>query len=264
MADLNPQGWAESLLHYLQHHPPQVPIIPNPPQITTSTRNRQYSAFDITHLGHSVQFNLNTILEQYNVLLRTTPINNNPMPLSSPRPNNSGMGLRRRIIIYLERLVQCSLQSIFNQPRKSDRLEGYTILDFEEGELAQVIEDYKPDTSFYDTVANLLNRPNRLPGEIKPSYTWSTALNILGPGRKFEFKQVLSQLNWYMKQHQAKYGFLLTDRELVAVKRLDGQGKLELSGSIPWDIHGSEDQPRLTVLLALWYLGMLAANDQDW
>ena len=65
-----------------------------------------------------------------------------------------------------------------------------------------------------------------------------------------------------MKQHRTRYGFILTDDELVAVKRLDNDGNLELSQSIQWDSNGTATQPQLTVLLALWYLGMLAAHDQ--
>lgn len=79
-----------------------------------------------------------------------------------------------------------------------------------------------------------------------------------------EFKQVLSQVNFYMKQHHARYSFILTDRELVAIRRLDRNGNLELSASIPCTTKGTASQPRLTVLLGLWYLGMLAANDQGW
>lgn len=67
-----------------------------------------------------------------------------------------------------------------------------------------------------------------------------------------------------MKQHHARYSFILTDCELVAIQRLDRNGNLELLASIPWTTKGTASQPRLTVLLGLRYLGMLAANDQGW
>lgn len=79
-----------------------------------------------------------------------------------------------------------------------------------------------------------------------------------------QFRQALSQVNWYMKRHRTQYGFILTDRELVAIRSLDDDGNLEPSDSVPWDTVGTEDQPRLTVLLALWYLGMLASDNQQW
>lgn len=99
----------------------------------------------------------------------------------------------------------------------------------------------------------------------KLSYKWSLDLrNHPDPTKRAEFKQALSQVNHYMKQHRARYGFILSDRELVAIRRLDGRGNLELSASIPWNESGTITQPRLTVLLGLWYLNILAANDQGW
>ncbi|RWQ93429.1 hypothetical protein C8Q69DRAFT_500646 [Paecilomyces variotii] len=52
--------------------------------------------------------------------------------------------------------------------------------------------------------------------------------------------------------------------ELVAIRRLDGNGNLELSDSIPWETHGSATHPVLTVALALWYIGMLASDNRNW
>lgn len=75
------------------------------------------------------------------------------------------------------------------------------------------------------------------------------------------FKQVLSEVNWYMKQHRARYGFVLTNTELVAIRRLDDHGRLELSTPVPWEAHG-QNGPRVTIPPALWYMGMLAAQDQ--
>ncbi|RAK86068.1 hypothetical protein BO79DRAFT_271216, partial [Aspergillus costaricaensis CBS 115574] len=140
-----------------------------------------------------------------------------------------------------------------------------TVVDFGEGELARIVDQYTPDLAFYDPQDNPSNRPNRLPGEIKPSYKWSRALQ--DAPREYgqtQFLQALSQINWYMEQNETQYGFILTDRELVAIKRLDDDGRLELSETVPWSTRGSEESPRLTVLLALWYLGMLAANNGQW
>lgn len=79
-----------------------------------------------------------------------------------------------------------------------------------------------------------------------------------------EFKKVLSQINDYMKQHKARYSFILTNRELVPIPRLDDNGNLQLADSIPWNRPTSNNPPKLTVLLGLWYLGMLAADDAAW
>jgi hypothetical protein len=82
-----------------------------------------------------------------------------------------------------------------------------------------------------------------------------------------------------MEKYGTRYGFILTDQELVAIRRVQGQdgkavkGDLELSLPIPWKSdkalyepksRSRSQAPRLTVALALWYLGMLAAQDTNW
>lgn len=74
-----------------------------------------------------------------------------------------------------------------------------------------------------------------------------------------------------MEKYGTRYGFILTDQELVAIRRVQGQdgkavkGGLQLSHPIPWKSdkapyepksRSRSQAPRLTVALALWYLGM--------
>lgn len=79
-----------------------------------------------------------------------------------------------------------------------------------------------------------------------------------------EFKKVLSQVNHYMEQNQTRYGFVLTNVELVAIHRTNKAGHLESSNPVPWTAYGSEEGPQLTVLLILWYIGMLASGNDNW
>ncbi|KAL2012975.1 hypothetical protein VTN00DRAFT_500 [Thermoascus crustaceus] len=67
-----------------------------------------------------------------------------------------------------------------------------------------------------------------------------------------------------MSQSNARYGFIVTDKELVTIKRLGGDGNIELSLSISWDVEGTADDSKLTAMLALWYLGMLASDNKQW
>ncbi|KGY15354.1 hypothetical protein PABG_11655 [Paracoccidioides brasiliensis Pb03] len=103
--------------------------------------------------------------------------------------------------------------------------------------------------------------PYRAPGDVKPSWKWSTAMAMGSAQDQTKFRQVLSQVNHYMKQHGSWYDFVLTDNELVTIRRLDGNGRLELSMPIFWENRGTAAQLCLTVMLALWYLGMLAAQN---
>ncbi|RAH86023.1 hypothetical protein BO86DRAFT_415533 [Aspergillus japonicus CBS 114.51] len=143
---------------------------------------------------------------------------------------------------------------ILNVSFTSRPIEGVTT---ETTNAARITEHFKPQ--------HLRRRPNRLPGDVKPSYKWN--LNMIDDRDEHvqkEFKQILSQVNYYMKQHHTRYGFVITDQELVAIKRLNRDGELQVSDSIPWTDRGTPDQPCMTVLLALWYLGMLAADERGW
>ncbi|KAA8641648.1 uncharacterized protein ATNIH1004_011784 [Aspergillus tanneri] len=253
-----------TLLAYLQHGPPTLPVI-DQGQSKDNTTNLKYSADDITYVGHWATFNLNTILQQHQGMLRNSRIENEPMPSSPPQAINSEVGLRQRFVFYLNSRVRRSLRNGFNYMVTNNLLGNRTVVDFGEGNLAQIIDLFTPDTAYYDPLLPAPTRPNRVPGDLKPSFKWSLDLrNSSSPYERRQFKQALSQVNYYMKQHKTRFGYMLTDCELVAIRRLDNNGRLELSNSIPWNTSGTESHPRLTVLLALWYLGMLASDNQQW
>lgn len=80
--------------------------------------------------------------------------------------------------------------------------------------------------------------------------------------QRSKYRQALSQVNFYMNQYNTQYEFLVTDQELVPVRKLNRYGNLELVQPIAWTTGGTATQPRLAVMLALWYIGMLASHDQ--
>ncbi|KAL1845564.1 hypothetical protein Plec18170_009699 [Paecilomyces lecythidis] len=253
-----------SLLAYLQHGFLPLPIIEQG-QSPQNTRNDRYGARDINHVGHWAGFNLVSIQQQFGAVLAAARIPDEPVNPSPPRPINSETAVRARIDAYLTNRIVRAFRCGFAHMSSTHQMAGRTVLNYDVGTMATTPENYIPDIALFDPNLPANTRPNRLPGDIKPSYKWSLGQrNSPNPSVQMEFKQVLSQVNFYMRQHHARYGFILTDAELVAVRRLDRNGNLELSASIPWTTTGTASQPRLTVLLGLWYLGMLAANDQDW
>jgi hypothetical protein len=62
----------------------------------------------------------------------------------------------------------------------------------------------------------------RLVGEIKVSWKWSSSWRTekRDTPKRTEFRQVLSQVHHYMNVHGTRYGYVLTDREFVAIKRV--------------------------------------------
>ncbi|KAJ5205764.1 hypothetical protein N7491_003611 [Penicillium cf. griseofulvum] len=77
-----------------------------------------------------------------------------------------------------------------------------------------------------------------------------------------EFHKTLAQANWYMKQHNTQFSFILTAREHVPIRRLNDNEDLRLANPIFWTQSGTSQEPVLTVALGLWCLGMMAANDR--
>ena len=131
------------------------------------------------------------------------------------------------------------------------------------GSDAVTLDQFIPDLSIYEA-GEATNRktlsPNRLPGDLKPSCKWSHNMGS-GTSASLEFLKPVAQVNFYMTQHRTEFGFILTDQELVPIQRVGAEGKLKLGAPIPWTQTGTSKEPKLTVALGLWYLGMLAADD---
>jgi hypothetical protein len=250
-----------TLMEYLQRGLPPLTILPHGD--SRNTTNLRYSFNDINNIGNWANFDLATIRQRYNNLLTTPQLiarEHNPSP---PGGINSEPALQNRVHALLQPRVRRSLRDGFNHLQNTNNLGSKTVVTYDNGSLAAMINNYKPDTAYLQPNLPSTTRPNRAPGDIKPSWKWSTAQrhHALETQRN-EFKQALSQVNFYMKQHRTQYGYILTDREFIAIRRLDQNGNLQLSNPVLWHTAGNVAHPRLTVALALWYLGMLAAEEQ--
>ncbi|KAJ9301958.1 hypothetical protein DTO271G3_824 [Paecilomyces variotii] len=245
-----------SLLAYLQHGFVSLP--------TRNKRNKLYGARDINHVGDWLGFNLFSIQQQFGTVLAAAQIPDEPSNLV-PRTINSESAVRCRIDAYLTNRIVRAFQCGFTLMSSTYQMAGRTALNYEVSTTGEGLQNDSADIAIFDPSRPAIFRRNRAPGIVKPSWKWSLdQRNSVDPKLQIEFKQVLSQLNFCMKENYARYGFVLTEIELVAVRRLDRNGNLEVSASIPWTTFSTEFKPKLTVLLGLWYLGMLASNDQDW
>ncbi|KAI9824124.1 MAG: hypothetical protein M1819_001079 [Sarea resinae] len=251
-----------TLWTYLQQQPPALPISP-PAHPSRNTTNKSYSFQDIRQPGHWDAFNLQEIVQRYGTLLHGALIEHNPMPTSPPSAVGGELALTSRIHTYFKDRIRRAIRSGITHARAVHQIAGLTVLEFDVGDMAATIENYRPDLAYFDPTRPYNTGPNRLPGDIKPSWKWHMGLqnSPLNTARE-EFRQALSQVNYYMNQHHSRYGFILTDRELVAIRKQDTHGNLDLSDPIPWRTVGDGQAPILTLPLALWYLGMLAAQDQ--
>lgn len=182
-----------TLMQYLQRGPPAIPT--NPPSSPgPNTTNHAYGWEDISSVNHWNTFNLQTVVQRYGQLLTTTAIQNEPMPTSPPQAVNSENLIRYRVSTYLKDRVRRALRSGFTHG--GNVLNGLTPLSFNGGEAACVIQQYRPDTAYFDPAIPVGTGWNRAPGDMKPSWKWSTNLRTSQDVRdRQEYHQVLSQVN---------------------------------------------------------------------
>ncbi|PYI09803.1 hypothetical protein BO78DRAFT_394685 [Aspergillus sclerotiicarbonarius CBS 121057] len=161
---------------------------------------------------------------------------------------------------YIAPRVRRGLRETFGQDQ-NQQLAHLTPVTIDGGTSAIIRDLFKPDLAIRRTQDMLGAGANRAPGDLKVSWKWKSTWRFAVDARNSaEYKQVLAQVNFYMNQHGARYGFIISDTEMVPVQRLEQKGHMAVATAIPWGAHG---QGVLTVRLALWYIAMLGASD-DW
>ena len=104
------------------------------------------------------------------------------------------------------------------------------------------------------------NGRGRVVGIVKSFDGWNTSMRHESPGRKVLYLLGLSHLHRYMREHSCRYGFIITEIELVCVRAgtddIPYFGFLELAPTIEM-----KTQEGLTACMALWYLHMLAKEE---
>ncbi|KAF8520748.1 hypothetical protein BU17DRAFT_65212 [Hysterangium stoloniferum] len=106
---------------------------------------------------------------------------------------------------------------------------------------------------------------NYLPADFKISKTWQPDWDSSSGSQRDAFWHAISQVQCYTYQHDVRYGYIICDTGLRCFRRMGTKGPsgisfhghVELSPVINWGDHGQ----KLTVMLVLWYLHMLAAED---
>lgn len=257
---VNTMANAQTVLDYLRVAPPGLTT--EETNKTPNTTNGNYSWRDINNVGDWSEFTYAHVMQRYGNLLQSAQIAGEPMPNSPPQSINTEPMFAVRFTTYIQSRLRRALRASFQHLAPQLANLQLTPITIDIGDAAQIIDNFRPDIAFFQADSTLNSSPNRCPGDLKVSWKWASHwATALSAEDRREYKQVLSQVNFYMKQHNARYGFVLTDTELVPIKRLDGNGNLLVAQSILWEARG---QGRLTILLGLWFLGMLGAADDDW
>jgi len=125
---------------------------------------------------------------------------------------------------------------------------------------------YGDDSQYLDT--NITH--NRIPGDAKVFQKISREMlppngKKFKPGKKnIEALKVLSQIHGYMDQHEARYGYIVNNEELVFFRRRDdGWGQLDISPAIRHDVDADASTGVLNSKYVLFYFHWKVARDTD-
>ncbi|KIV93999.1 hypothetical protein PV10_05164 [Exophiala mesophila] len=115
----------------------------------------------------------------------------------------------------------------------------------------------------------------RVVGIVRSFDRWNTGMRREGPARKVEYLRTLAHLQKCMRDHSCRYGFIITEIELVCVRAgCDERGNpyfgfVEVSEAVETKTFARNDDMtiartggsvQMTVTLALYYLLMLAKS----
>ncbi|KZT24942.1 hypothetical protein NEOLEDRAFT_1242047 [Neolentinus lepideus HHB14362 ss-1] len=251
-------------------------LIENNTKSGPNTRSASYSYKDIRQVGHW-DLTFETIVNDSFAFCLEREVEKRPTSTTKPYINNertTEMRLESVFWPHVRRVLDASFQP--NVPR------GHVKIFCDVGSSCRRDPRSEPDRAARVSAKIPMEfRLNRLPGEVKVSWKWSsdmTQTEFRNYEANMEFKQVLSQLLFYMKAHMCRWGYIITDKELVCARRQTGQdNRIEISEAIPLTRHKQplqnwrlgprvkncypEAQGELTALLAIWYLHMLASRE---
>ncbi|QIW94928.1 hypothetical protein AMS68_000446 [Peltaster fructicola] len=123
------------------------------------------------------------------------------------------------------------------------------------------------------------NGRGRVVGIVRGFEEWNSGMRGEDPVKRIEYLRGLAALHKQMRDHSCRYGFIVSEIELVCVRaggpNAPGEpplfGFLELSKPISISAHGpaADGSLQMTVGIALWYLHMLARDQtlpgqMDW
>jgi hypothetical protein len=242
------------LLEYLQDYEmPEIPVAEDVLMLRPSnTTSKAFGFHDIpTPVKEWGEFNFTNLLQRHSAILNSVLPNGVQNAVISPRrdapvrsENQINTVFVRSVYVQLNRALRAT-QMPEGHTRITDQ-EGNAIKDGSSADRIGITDDWKQV---------------RLVGDIKPSWKWQSKWRN-GKENEEQYRQVLSQVHYYMNKKGTRYGYVLTDHEFVAVIRTgDAYGDVRVSGAVRWKTVGCGG---MSLVMALWYLYMLAAEDSRW
>lgn len=244
-----------SLLSYLSSPNPAPALVAH---LNTSIRDPTAKHFwwDIRQIRSWTSFSLEAITSTPSLFsLLTIPLPNDTLPLPSRttgQPDNEAALASTYANFYATKLNAALSLS-----------QGERHLSMRASSSPNFVSAYTDDQS-----ALIYGRGfGRVVGLVKSFNTWNTGMRVEGNHKKVQYLRGLAHLHGTMREHGCRYGFIMTEIELVVVRNGTENtpyfGYLELQ-TIQLATHASEESeeaPQLTALLALYYLHLLARDE---
>lgn len=257
-------SFASNLLSYLSLPGPIIDprlVAGEPPKQS----KRLHSWIDVRNVRSWEDFNLSTIMSSPEMKRVLSLSSNLPTPIA---PNGYGMSNKELLAKTASHLcvrVNLALGLAQGQPHLAIRTLGDGRNSYFQADFVSSYQDDKEFTIFGDG-------RGRVVGVLKSSNLWQSRWKR---GSVFEQKKYLgglADIHQAMRDHGCRYGFIVTEMELICVRyrtrssnrKLPYFGSVELSESLPManmyqsSMSSAPSGPQLTPGLALFYLHMLA------
>jgi hypothetical protein len=258
--------------------------------ITDQLKHRDFGWWDIRNLRNWSEFNIDTVLSVNSFpSLLNVPIDLNSLP--HPAPHNAApeteYSLRNIFHDYFSTRINAALET--TQGSHHLNMSAFNSATFQHCPKPDFISTYPND--LFKTLKG--EQRGHLVGIVKAYEDWNSAMRSQSAPAQVKYLKGLAQLHRIMREHGCRYGFIITEIELLCVRagaedddytarnRSSGAsasphgtsdegprpvfGFLETATAIPLSVTGATDpatgMPQLTAALALWFLHMLAKDE---
>ncbi|KAF2761164.1 hypothetical protein EJ05DRAFT_497721 [Pseudovirgaria hyperparasitica] len=248
-------------------------------RVTTTGRGmNSYFWWDIRNLRQWTDFTVEKISEVPDLMkLLQFPVSTATLP-TPPRPNlqpDSEGALHDICRDYHAQKVNSALRMALGDP-------NMTIRSFKPAPGSRQ-PDFVSNYSFDYEKTLLGDGRGRVVGLVKSYDQWNTGMRSEAPNKQVYYLQGLAHLHKIMRDHGCRYGFIMTEIEVLCVRAggppdsgMTDSTTVNSSGSVPLfgylelsapirlstnGFHPETGEAQLTAGLALWYLHMLAKEN---
>jgi hypothetical protein len=270
-----------SIISYLSE--PNTSPLPVRRIVSDQKRNKDWFWWDVRNLRSWSDFTIDAVMNvpQFPALLHVPiDLTRLPHPQRTSQVPETEYNLRKIYADFFAVKVNAALEK--TQGQRHLFMEAINSATTHVTPKPDFISNYTDDIAFKTLHGD---RRGRVVGLVKAYEQWNTGMRSGTPPQQVYYLRGLAHLHRVMREHGCRYGFIMTEVELLCVragakdseykpKANEGNtlddgpvpvfGFLETATPISLRTSGSDPEtnaPRLTAALALWYLHMLAKED---